>query len=31
MAEHFEKSKPSVSNQLNLLKNAQLVWAERKG
>ncbi|GEN89656.1 ArsR family transcriptional regulator [Oceanobacillus sojae] len=30
IAEHFEMSKPSVFNQLNLLKNAQLVWAERK-
>ncbi len=31
IAEHFEMSKPSVSNHLNILKNAQLVWAERKG
>lgn len=31
IAEHFEMSKPSVSNHLNVLKNAQLVWSERKG
>lgn len=31
IADHFEMSKPSVSNHLNILKNAQLVWAERKG
>jgi len=31
IAEHFDMSKPSISNHLNLLKQAQLVWDERKG
>nr|WP_246628112.1 autorepressor SdpR family transcription factor [Paenibacillus oenotherae] len=31
IAEHFDITKPSISNHLNLLKQAQLVWDERKG
>lgn len=31
IAEHFDMSKPSISNHLNLLKHAQLIWDERKG
>lgn len=31
IADHFEMSKPSVSNHLSLLKHARLVWGERKG
>lgn len=31
IAEHFEMSKPSVSNHLNILKNAELVLVEKKG
>jgi len=31
IAEHFDMTKPSISNHLNLLKQAQLVWDERNG
>lgn len=31
IAEHFDMTKPSISNHLNLLKQAELVWVERKG
>ncbi|WP_044640157.1 autorepressor SdpR family transcription factor [Risungbinella massiliensis] len=31
IAEHFEMSKPSVSNHLNILKNAELVLVEKRG
>lgn len=31
IASHFEMSKPSISNHLNLLKQAGLVWDERQG
>lgn len=31
IAEHFSMTKPSISNHLNILKNADLVWDERKG
>ena len=31
IADHFEMTKPSISNHLNLLKQAGLVWDERKG
>jgi DNA-binding transcriptional ArsR family regulator len=31
IAEHFSISKPSISNHLNILKNAELVLAEKKG
>ncbi|MBQ6569694.1 MAG: winged helix-turn-helix transcriptional regulator [Clostridia bacterium] len=31
IAEHFEMSKPSVSNHLGILKQAGLVDAEKKG
>lgn len=31
IAEHFDITKPSISNHLNLLKQAELVWVERKG
>lgn len=31
IANHFNMSKPSISNHLNLLKQAQLVWDERNG
>lgn len=31
IASHFAMTKPSISNHLNLLKQAELVWDERKG
>lgn len=31
IADHFDMTKPSISNHLNLLKQAELVWDERKG
>ena len=31
IAAHFDMTKPSVSNHLNILKNAGLIWDERKG
>lgn len=31
IADHFEMTKPSISNHLNILKNANLVICERKG
>lgn len=31
IAEHFDMTKPSISNHLNLLKQAELVWTERQG
>lgn len=31
IADHFEITKPSISNHLNILKNANLVLCERKG
>jgi ArsR family transcriptional regulator len=31
IAEHFRISKPSISHHLNLLKQAELVHAEKKG
>lgn len=31
IAEHFEMSKPSISNHLNILKHAELVIADKKG
>lgn len=31
IADHFEMTKPSISNHLNILKNANLVLCERKG
>lgn len=31
IADHFQMTKPSISNHLNLLKQAELVWDERKG
>lgn len=31
IAENFDMTKPSISNHLNLLKHAGLVWDERKG
>lgn len=31
IAEHFSMTKPSISNHLNILKNADLVWDERRG
>ncbi|CAG7648384.1 Transcriptional repressor SdpR [Paenibacillus solanacearum] len=31
IAEHFDITKPSISNHLNLLKQAELVWVERRG
>src|SRR5690606_29383700 len=31
IADHFEMSKPSISNHLNLLKQAELVRDERRG
>ncbi|WP_275591214.1 autorepressor SdpR family transcription factor [Paenibacillus sp. 19GGS1-52] len=30
IAEHFDISKPSISRHLNILKEAELVWDERK-
>jgi ArsR family transcriptional regulator len=31
IAEHFSMTKPSISNHLNLLKQAGLVWDQRQG
>ncbi|WP_124728224.1 autorepressor SdpR family transcription factor [Staphylospora marina] len=31
IADHFDISKPSISNHLNILKNAGLVLTEKKG
>lgn len=31
IAEHFDMTKPSISRHLNLLKQADLIWDERKG
>jgi len=31
IADHFDMTKPSISNHLNLLKQAELVRDERKG
>lgn len=31
IAEHFDMTKPSISNHLSLLKQAGLVWDERRG
>ncbi|WP_426450778.1 autorepressor SdpR family transcription factor [Paenibacillus sp. S-38] len=31
IAEKFDMSKPSISHHLNLLKQAELVWDERRG
>ena len=31
ISEHFDMTKPSISNHLNILKQAGLVWDERKG
>lgn len=31
IAEHFDMSKPSISNHLNVLKHAGLIWDQRKG
>ncbi|HZG58166.1 autorepressor SdpR family transcription factor [Paenibacillus sp.] len=31
IADHFDMTKPSISNHLSLLKQAGLVWDERKG
>lgn len=31
IAEHFDMTKPSISNHLNLLKQAELVRDERRG
>jgi len=31
IAAHFNMTKPSISNHLNILKNAGLIWDERKG
>lgn len=31
IAENFNMSKPSISHHLNILKNAELVYAEKKG
>ncbi len=31
IANHFDMTKPSISNHLNILKQAGLVWDERKG
>ncbi|GBF75828.1 transcriptional regulator [Paenibacillus sp. 598K] len=30
IADHFDMSKPSISRHLNILKEAELVWDERK-
>lgn len=30
IADHFQISKPSISRHLNVLKEAELVWDERK-
>lgn len=31
IASHFEISKPSISHHLSILKNAELIFAERNG
>ena len=31
IAEHFDMTKPSISNHLSILKQAGLVWDERRG
>ena len=31
IAEHFEMTKPSISNHLTILKQAELVWVQRQG
>ncbi|AUS09317.1 ArsR family transcriptional regulator [Laceyella sacchari] len=31
IADHFDISKPSISNHLNILKSADLVMSEKKG
>ena len=31
IADHFDMTKPSISNHLNMLKHAGLVWDVRKG
>ncbi|EJL44094.1 transcriptional regulator [Brevibacillus agri] len=31
IAEHFQMTKPSISHHLNLLKQAEMVFDERKG
>nr|MBC9198963.1 winged helix-turn-helix transcriptional regulator [Paenibacillus sp. PL91] len=31
IADHFQMTKPSISHHLSLLKQAELVWDERKG
>jgi Predicted transcriptional regulators len=31
IAEHFNMTKPSISNHLSILKQADLVWDERRG
>ncbi|MGG4454172.1 autorepressor SdpR family transcription factor [Brevibacillus porteri] len=31
IADHFQMTKPSISHHLNLLKQAQMVYDERKG
>ncbi|WP_420819004.1 autorepressor SdpR family transcription factor [Paenibacillus nanensis] len=31
IAEQFDMTKPSISNHLNILKQAELVWVERQG
>ena len=31
IAEHFNMTKPSISNHLNILKNADLVISDKKG
>ncbi|CAH0121312.1 Transcriptional repressor SdpR [Paenibacillus sp. CECT 9249] len=31
IADNFDMTKPSISNHLNLLKQAGLVWVERRG
>jgi DNA-binding transcriptional ArsR family regulator len=31
IAENFDMTKPNISNHLNILKQADLIWDERKG
>lgn len=31
IAEQFDMTKPSISNHLSILKQAELVWVERQG
>lgn len=31
IAEQFDMTKPSISNHLNILKQADLVWVQRQG